>query len=430
MYGDPLQRNARSSHQLTIGRFPSLDECFVAGLILFALSAGLLSGAVPANASIRSSDRVNGTSYSEVGVPKAAMPDVQMKAGALVTEDGRVLWSRNADDKRAVASLTKIMTAVVALENSTPDEIVTVPRASAGVGESTSFLRVGEKLPMSEMLEALLVKSGNDAAFTVAAHVAGGEEEFARLMNEKARELGLTGTTFKNSHGLDATGHRSTAADLAVLARYAMTKPAFREVVGQKTARIGSGARAEKVQNTNLLIGNYDGANGVKTGWTGDAGYCVVVSSRRGDIELYAVVLGAPGELQRFRDAKTLLDFGFAHYRPQRIASSGTVIGEAPVAEYIDRAAPAAVSQDTTVSVFDLAGPITRTVSVARVQAPVDAGQRVGVARFTQNGTLVASVPLVATVAVPDPSPLQRVGIALTRAWLRLSGAADDDRGP
>src|SRR5690606_20668027 len=113
-------------------------------------------------------------------------------------------------------------------------------------GESTSFLRVGEELPMSEMLEALLVKSGNDAAFTIAAHVAGSEEAFARLMNAKARELGLAGTTFKNSHGLDQPGHVSTAADLAVVARYAMTKPVFREAVGQKTARIGTGKRAEK----------------------------------------------------------------------------------------------------------------------------------------------------------------------------------------
>jgi D-alanyl-D-alanine carboxypeptidase (penicillin-binding protein 5/6) len=276
---------------------------------------------------------------------------------------------------------------------------------------------------MSEMLEALLVKSGNDAAFTIATHIAGGEEEFVALMNAKARELGLTHTTFKNSHGLDQSGHRSSAGDLAVLARYAMTKPAFRKIVSEKTARIGTGKRAETVQNTNLLIGNYDGANGVKTGWTGDAGHCVIVSTKRGDVELYAVVLGAPGELQRFRDARTLLDFGFSHYRPQRLASAGTVIGEAPVVEYLDVTAPAAVSEDTTVTVFDLAGPITRTVSVAKVQAPIAAGQRVGVARFSQKGALVASVPLVATQAVPDPSLIQRIGIGVARIWRRLSGS-------
>jgi len=162
----------------------------------------------------------------------------------------------------------------------------------------------------------------------------------------------------------------------------------------------------------------------VKTGWTSDAGYCVIESAQRDGVALYAVVLGSSGELQRFRDAKTLLDFGFAHYRPQRLASVGTVIGEAPVAEYVDVLAPAAVSEDTTVTVFDLAGQISREVSVSQVEAPVAVGQRVGVARFTQGDVVVASVPLVAVKAIPDPTVFQRIGIAFTRLWLRLSGAS------
>jgi len=373
---------------------------------------------------------VAGVPAKTLGVPKAAMPNVSMKAGALVTHDGRILWSRDLAEKRSIASITKVMTAVVAMENSQPDDIVTVPKDSVRVGESTSFLRAGERLAMSEILEALLVKSGNDAAVAIAEHVSGSEDAFVVLMNAKAAELGLTQTRFANAHGLDEKGQHSSARDLAVLARYAMTKPEFREIVRKKSARIGTGARAEKVENTNLLIGNYQGANGVKTGWTSKAGYSVIDSAQRGRIELYAVVLGSRGEVARFRDATELLDFGFAHFREQRLASAGTVIGEAPVADYLDVAVPAAVSQNTTIAVFDLSGPITRSVTVSAVRAPVKAGQRVGVATFTQRGETIASVPLVAVEAVPEPTTLQRVGIALVRAWRRLTGAAGPTATP
>lgn len=390
--------------------------------MLFGVVFASVSLPVTAYGRVLASDRVDGRSASELGIPRQAMPDVSMAAGALVTEDGRVLWARSATDRRAIASITKIMTAVVAMENSDPDDVVTISASSVGIGESTSFLRAGERLPVREVLEASLVKSGNDAAVALAEHVGGGDEAFVALMNDKAAALGLSRTRFANSHGLDASGHYSTAADVGVMARYAMTKAEFRDIVGRKTTTIGRGARAEKVENTNLLIGNYAGANGVKTGWTNRAGYCVVGSARRGGVELYAVVLGARTELQRFRDARELFDFGFAHYRPQRISSRGTIVGEAPVKDYLDRTVPAAMSQDSTVAVFDLAGEIVRTVTVSAVEAPVRTGDRVGVATFTQADRVIASVPLVATADVRRPTLVERVWIGAVRAWRRLTG--------
>jgi len=208
-----------------------------------------------------------------------------------------------------------------------------------------------------------------------------------------------------------------------VLARYAMTKPEIRHIVGEKSTQIGSGARAETMHSTNLLLGNYQGANGVKTGWTDAAGYCVVESARRDGTELYAVILGSTGELQRFWDARELLDFGFAHYRPQKLSSAGTVVGEAPVADYLDVSVGAAVSTDTTITVFDLAGPITRTVSVAEVSAPVTKGDRVGVVTFTQAGEVVSTIPLVADSDVKKPNVFLRVWIALVRAWRWVTGS-------
>lgn len=379
---------------------------------------------VSAQAEVLPSDRLDGRTRAQLDVPTDALPDVTMKAGVLATEDGRLLWARRAQDRRAMASITKVMTAIVAIENSQPDDLVRVPNASVSVGESTSFLRAGERLPMSELLEALLVKSGNDAAIAIAMHVAGDEARFVRMMNDKAARLGLDRTHFANAHGLDEKDHYSSASDLSVLVRYAMTKPEIRRVVAERIAVIGTGERGDRVESTNLLLGDYVGANGVKTGWTSDAGFCVAGSARRGGIELQAVVLGTSSDLKRFREAKDLLDFGFAHFRWQQLASKGSVIGAAVVTDYLDVTVPAAVSEETSVTVFDLAGPIDRKVRMAAVAAPVRAGERIGVATFTQAGQVIATVPLVAVKDVPRPTMVQRVGIALVRAWRRFTGGS------
>ncbi len=415
----PLQA-PRLTHD-SIGIHPRINELFA-----LALAATLLSGlaAFPqrAAATVTSSDRIDGQTAAQLGVPRAAFPDVSMKSGALVTSDGRVLWSRRADSERALASITKLMTAVVAMEQAEPESIVTVGRESLRVGESTSFLRLGQKLKLSELLEALLIKSGNDAAVAIARHVSGSEDEFVKQMNAKAAELGLSHTRFANAHGLDEPGHYSTAHDLALLSRYAMSKPEFRSIVKKKRARVGSGRSAIKIENTNLLVGNYAGANGIKTGFTTDAGYSLIGSARRTNIELIAVVLGTGSDAKRVRDARALLDFGFAHFRPQRLASARTVIGEAPVSDYLDVTVPAAVASDTVVPVLDFAGPITRTVDVAAVEAPVHQGDKVGVATFIQDGDVIATVSLHATRNVEKPNVLLRIGILFARAWRGLTG--------
>jgi D-alanyl-D-alanine carboxypeptidase len=352
----------------------------------------------------------------------SSMPDVSMEAGALVDGEGRQLWSRSPTTRRPMASITKIMTAVVALERSSLDTLVTVPKASGAVGESTAFLRPGERLPMRDLLVALLVKSGNDAAVAIAQNVGGTEPQFVQMMNDKAVALGLSDTHFQNPHGLDAPGHYTTASDLAVLSRYAMSNPTFRSIVSMKTATIGTGKRTEKLTSTDLLIGNYQGAMGVKTGFTNGAGYSVVSAAERQGVTLYAVVLGTKSELQRFREAKSLLDWGFAHYRPMALSTGGTVVGLAPVSDYLDVSVPAAISRDATLPVLDLAGPVVRAVSVASVGAPVAKGQTVGMATFKQGGKTILTVPVVATVAVGKPNPFQVVWAATVRAWRRVFG--------
>lgn len=388
--------------------------------LLAAVSLLVVALATPTVAP--AADMIDGTTPAELGVPVSVLPGVKMAAGILVTEDGRVLWSRNADEQRAMASITKIMTAVIALENSTPDEEVSVPEAVRSVGESTSFLRPGEKFPMAELIEALLVKSGNDAAVTIAVHIAGDERAFVEMMNAKANELGLTNTHYANSHGLDAVGHHSSAADIAVLARYAMRNADFRRCAGTKIAEISYPEGVRKLENTNLLLGSYEGANGVKTGFTKKAGYCLASSARRGQTELYAVVLGTANERARLTEARELLDWGFAHYREQRVASAGTLLGKSVVTDYLDRTVAGAVSEDTTLTIFELAGTIDRTVSMSEVKAPIAAGDKIGVATFTQRGQVIATVPLMAVEDVEKPGIFERLGIGIVRMWRRITG--------
>lgn len=410
--------------QSHIGSMVPLDKSARALRLLVAglLCLSLVGTTAPGLASPAPTDTAEGRTAKELGIRLDAMPDVKMKAGVLMTSDGRILWARKPSNHRSIASITKIMTAVVAMEEGDLAEKVKIPKAARRVGESTSYLEAGDTLTLSELLEALLVKSGNDAAYAIAIHVAGSEEEFVKLMNAKAAELGLTNTRFTNSHGLDEGDQYSSAADVGVLSRYAMTKPEFRRIVAQKKAVVATSGRRIDVENTNLLIGNYEGANGVKTGWTDRAGYSVVDSAKRGDVELYAVILGTGTELQRFRDARELLDWGFAHYRPQQLVSAGTVVAEAPVADYLDETVGAQVADDQLVTVFDLYGPIKRTVKVTSVKAPVEKGDRVGVATFTQDGKIIATVPLVAATDVEAPNIFHRMGIGTVRLWRRVFG--------
>jgi D-alanyl-D-alanine carboxypeptidase (penicillin-binding protein 5/6) len=391
-----------------------------AALVVVAIVASILPSVGWAEQ--LSSDLVDGTTAAKHKLDLATLPDMTVQEGALVDGDGRVLWARTPDVRRPMASITKIMTAVVALEHSSLTDVVTVPREAVKVGQSSAGLIAGEKLTMQELLQALLVKSGNDAAVTIADHVGGSQAGFVAMMNSKAVDLGLKDTHYANPHGLDAPGHYTTADNLSVLTRYAMTKPEFRDIVKLKVVTIGKGKRKRLLHTTDELIGVYQGDIGVKTGNTNGAGYSVVSAAQRGGVTLYAIILGTKSDRQRFLDAKALLDWGFAHFRPMKLATKGTVIAEAPVSSYLDVTVPLAVSVDASIPVLDVNGKIQRTVSVAPVPAPVAVGQTVGVATFRQDKRVIATVPLIATKAIGAPNPFEAAWIGTVRVWRRIFG--------
>ncbi len=251
-------------------------------------------------------------------VPPPRPPVVSAPAWVLYDETNDLMLSAvAADDPRPMASTTKIMTALLAIESGRLDEVVTVSARAAGVGEATIGLVEGERLPMEMLVYALLIRSGNDAATAVAEHLAGSVEAFVARMNARAAGLGMTATSFVNPHGLDADGHFSSPRDLLTLARFAMTNGRFAEMVGTTRYRITDAPDGSEriAEATNDLLTSYRGTFGVKTGFTFRAGLVIVAGAVRDGRTLYTVVMGAEGPRAHFSDAATLLDHGFEEHR-------------------------------------------------------------------------------------------------------------------
>jgi D-alanyl-D-alanine carboxypeptidase (penicillin-binding protein 5/6) len=409
----------RSLHMLRARPERTRTSLVAALAVVFALQPLSI-----ARAAVLDNDYVGGVQVRVREALRVSAPDLSMPSGTLSSMDGRELWSRDPAAQRAMASTTKIMTAVVVLERASLDDIVTVDKRSATVGQSAMGLVVGERLTVGELLKGVLVQSGNDAAVLIAEYVGGSVEGFVRLMNEKAAALDLLDTRFANPHGLDQAGHYTSAADLTSLARYAMRNPVFRQIVGTYTLKVRSDHYTHVLTNHNVLLKTYKGAEGIKTGWTDDAGYCVVVAAQRNGVELIGTVMGAASEQDRARQAKKLLDWGFAHYRPVVITTAGEVSGRVPVSDYLERTVGARAVETTSIPVFDLAGAVRRRVELLPdVPAPVKAGDRVGTLTVFQGKAMLAQVPLVADADIPAPSIGQRVVFFFARIWKGIFGA-------
>ncbi len=251
--------------------------------------------------------------------------DISVSASSAVlieAESGRVLYSKDADKRRPMASTTKIMTALVALENHDLDAPIKIPKEAVGIEGSSLYLTEGETLTLHELLYALMLRSANDAAVAIAIAVGGSVSDFAEMMNEKAEEMGLTHTHFDNPHGLDSEDHYTTARELALITAEALKNEVFREIVStyKKSLPLGNVPDRRLVVNHNRLLRTYDGCIGVKTGFTKKDGRCLVSAAERDGITLVAVTLNAPND---WSDHKRMLDNGFAAVKRVKISSDG-----------------------------------------------------------------------------------------------------------
>jgi len=331
---------------------------------------------------------------------------------------GEVLYARNATAELPIASITKIMTALITIDRTRPGSIVRVAPAAGEVGESSIHLVGGERLSVRDLLEGALIQSANDAADALAAYVGHGSiGRFVALMNHRARRLGLRHTHYVRPDGLDAPGHYSSARDVFRLARLAMHRPIFRQIVRMRTATIAGGRR---LHTWNDLLGSYRGTLGVKTGHTGNAGWNEVAAARRKGVTLYAVVLGSPDRAVRNDALVSLLDWAFAQYSRLALVVPGRTYASAALAFTSDRlplvarAAPSrTVRLDRTL--------VERVVAPAQLEGPIARGRRLGQVRVYAGGKLVADVPLVAARAVPA------VGFRQKLSW--YAGRTVDEAG-
>ncbi len=226
-----------------------------------------------------------------------------------------MIIGKNEDVKSAMASTTKIMTTIVILEKTDLNETVTVSAKAGGTGGSRLGLKRGDKASVRDLLYGLMLRSGNDAAVALAEHVGGSVKEFAELMNEKASELGLTNTHFVTPHGLDDANHYTTALELAKLTDYAIDNETFAKIVGTKSTTIYINNQPRQINNTNELLGMLNGVVGVKTGFTNNAGRCLVTETKRNNMDIITIVLGADTKKDRTKDSVNLIEYTFSKYK-------------------------------------------------------------------------------------------------------------------
>ena len=352
---------------------------------------------------------------------RPADPPPAVGSAAAIVVDGRngdVMFSRNADARRAIASTTKLMTALLALERARPNEVVTAPPYNALPVESQIGLRAGERMTVEDLLEALLLESANDAAVALAEGLSGSRGAFVREMNERAAELGLEDTSYANPIGLDDPANYSTARDLADLSLILMRRPRFRRIVDMPVAELDSGARRRVVDNRNLLIARYPWVTGIKTGHTIQAGDVLVGSARgRGGARVISVVLGEPSEAARDKDTLALLRWGLGRFHRVRALDARQPLARADV-EYRDEHAALVPRRSAVVLIRDGERIKRRVRAPDEVAGPLAAGERVGSVTVLVDGRPVRRRALVTADDVPGAGTLtvltSVVGVPLT----------------
>jgi serine-type D-Ala-D-Ala carboxypeptidase (penicillin-binding protein 5/6) len=364
-----------------------------------------------------------------LGAPARAAddpPDVSAPSAVVIENaSGDVLYARAAEKRRAIASTTKLMTALLTAERTKLDEMVTASSYVASPIESRLSLRPGERMSVADLLRGLMLESANDAAVTLAEHISGSRAAFVRLMNRRARELGLENTHFANPIGLDEPGNYSSAHDLARLAVELRRHSFVRKIADRTSATLSTGYRTRTIRNRNTLLSQDGRVNGLKTGHTAAAGYVLVGTRTRRGVTLVSVVLGTPSLAARDQDSLALLHWGAGQYRMIRPVTMGTVVDTADI-QYrrgatvdlvTDGSVKRVVRADAEITINDVDVPDTVTGPVAR-------GQKLGYREVLADGKRIAAVPIVSESFVPGADLPQRTKDWFTRPFSLLIAVA------
>jgi D-alanyl-D-alanine carboxypeptidase (penicillin-binding protein 5/6) len=360
-------------------------------LAAFAAAASLASAAAAAPAGAAPGD-----------------PDVPGAESAIVVDaaDGTRLYGKEPDERRAIASTTKLMTALLALERARPDDVFAAPAYNALPQESKINLVAGERMRLSDLLEALLLESANDAAVTIAEGMSGSREAFVEEMNIRAGELGLDDTSFANPIGFDDPGNYSTASDLAELATRLMRNPRFARIVDMPQAVLESGARERVVDNRNRLVASHAFVDGIKTGHTLGAGYLLVGAAGGRGARVVSVVMGEPGEAARDADTLTLLRWGLRRFRRVLGLDRRRVLAR-PEVELLDDRAALVPRRGVRVTLRRGQRLERRVRAPRELEGPLPAGRRVGSVTLLRDGEPLRTVALVTARPVPGPGAIR-----------------------
>ena len=342
-------------------------------------------------------------------------PDVSAKSAVLIdAESGVVLYGKNENERRGMASTTKIMTALVALENALLSDVVTVAPEACGIEGSSVYLFPEEQITMEALLYALMLQSANDAAEAIAYAVSGSVEDFVALMNEKALGLGLVDTHFDNPHGLDGATHYTTALELAKITAEALKNETFRQIVGteKKTIPLHNGEATRLLVNHNRLLRDYDDVIGVKTGYTRACGRTLVSAAEQNGTTLICVTLDDGND---WADHRALLDYGFSLYERIVLTDIGGITLDVPVCGGVRKTVTVCNTARVTANLPEGTDDIHMVIELPRfVYGGISAGQTIGTVRFFENGREIGSAPLVSQEDVPKMREKQNI----FRKWL------------
>lgn len=314
---------------------------------------------------------------------------------------GRVLYSKNADEPLAMASTTKIMTAILAIENGNLEDTVKVSKNATKAPPVKMNLKENEEIKLKDLLYALMLQSSNDAAVAIAEHISGTVETFCDNMTKKAKELGAKDTVFRTPNGLDSLDHHSTAYDMAVITRYALNNKQFMDIINTKQVSFKTNMSNYDIINKNRLLSEYEGANGVKTGYTGKAGHCFVGSATQNDMTLISVVLasgwGEKGKKQKWVDTKAILNYGFKNFSYENILSQNDCLDTISVIKGEKDNMPLYYEKDI---ILPLSKDEKEKISIKldyikSLQAPTKKDEKVGVANIYINNNLIAQTNIL-----------------------------------
>ena len=336
---------------------------------------------------------------------------------------GEVLYENNADARLPIASVTKVMTMLLIMEeidngNLTFDDMVYVSENAMSYGGSTMFLEAGEQLTVNDMLKGIAVASANDGCVAMAEHITGSESAFVNMMNDKAKELGMENTNFMNTNGLDDDNHYSSARDVAIMSRELMKHEKIFDYTTIWTDSLRNGEF--ELANTNKLIRYYDGANGLKTGSTSKAKCCISAAAKRDNMQLTAVVLAAPTSDDRFKAARNLLDYGFANYSINNLAEANEEIAKAAVKKGVAQEV-SAVTGESVSALFKRGDgkEITRDVQIdENLSAPIKKGDKIGKVSFMSADECVGETDLFAAEDVNKKG----IGLILKQFFISILG--------